>query len=95
MNDELKRYLERGLTVKELREALEEYDDDAKVVFKYNFGDYSRTLVVERAESIQNGSVVWSGYHDLPRMVEEYGDERIGEDEELGDDDLAEVVVIS
>lgn len=68
---ELHRYLERAMTVKDLREALEDFDDDTPVVFSYNYGDHWRTTVAERVENADEGEVIWSAYHRSPKILED------------------------
>jgi hypothetical protein len=78
------------MTVGELREALEDYDDDDKVVFAYNYGDRGRTVVCDPAENVDGDSLIrWSGYHGTAKIVEDDG---ALDSEEDGD---ARVVVIS
>ena len=68
----IKTYLERNaITVKELREALEDFDDDTRVMFSYHYGDRPNTLVAEGAENVEEMHVRWSDYHNQPRVAED------------------------
>lgn len=70
---ELDRYLDRtnAMTVKELREALEDYPDEMPVVFAYNYGDHWRTEVAERVGDVEEGEVLWSAYHRMPKTADQ------------------------
>lgn len=97
---ELHRYLERAMTVKDLREALEDFDDDTPVVFQYNYGDHWRTEVAERVENVDEGEIVWSAYHRSPKVVDgdEQDEEQDEEQEERAESEPSEkrdVVILS
>ena len=92
----LNRYLAGGLTVGALKAHLAGLPDGAPVVFAYQYGDHARTVVAQRARDADEGRVVWSDYHGLPREVDD--DEWYDDDGNLKDslaDGAAEVVVIS
>lgn len=55
MNRTITDRLRNAMTVAELRDALQDFDDDALVVFTTSYGDYHRTkqaLPVERADEM-------------------------------------------
>jgi len=89
--DELSTYLARAMTVKELREALDKFEDDTRVVFSYQYGDHARTVVAGAVKVADESDVRWSGYHDMPMVVE--ADEP--EDDEPRDVPDETVVVLS
>jgi len=62
------------MTVKELIELLHQEDPEAQVHITYNYGDYWRTIVAPRVNHVEEGSVAFSHYHNMP-MVSEGGDE--------------------
>ena len=65
MNREIKHVLEQAQTVRNLREMLEELDQDARVLFACNYGDYHHTqqaLPVEEAAEYFVGTLVESGH---------------------------------
>lgn len=84
---EMIRALDRAMTVRELRESLEDFDDDTKVVFSYNYGDYGKTTVADPAGNVDEMRVKYSAYHRTLSVIEEEDDD--------GDDGDNEVVVIS
>src|SRR4051812_49375318 len=92
MSEDLTRYLNpshrQGMTVAQLREELEQFDDDKVVLFSYNYGDYWRTQVAERAQQVTTQRVKWNARLDMPEVEEDDG-----EDGEV-DYDWVEVVVI-
>lgn len=69
-SERLERALEHGLTVAELIEALQDLDQEAKVVFAYNYGDHWRTQVAGVVEQVEAGAVAYSDYHSMPKVVE-------------------------
>ena len=96
MSDDLNRYLSGGLTVAQLRAFLAGLPDSRPVVFTYQYGDHGRTVVAQRVRDADEGRVVWSEYHGLPREVDD--DEWYDDDGRLKDslaDGAAEVVIIS
>jgi hypothetical protein len=64
------------MTVGELREALEEFDEDTEVMLSYDYGDRSHTSVAEHIRQVHIRHVAWSGYL---RMYEVDGSERFEE----------------
>lgn len=78
-----------ALTVRELINELEQYGDDMKVQFAYNYGDHWRTTVAAEVNSVDTGHVKHSEYHRMDKVVDL--------NDEDGDDvgDLKEVVILS
>lgn len=58
------------MTVAELIAQLQQFDEDAKVHFAYNAGDYWRTTVAPEASSVEEGYVKHSNYHNKPVLDE-------------------------
>jgi hypothetical protein len=83
------RELTRGTTVKELREMLEEFDDDALVVFSYNYGDYHRTQAVSNIDYVEERALVSAGGYS------ETGWAVSGDENAVYEDDAIVAVVIS
>jgi len=84
------------MQVKELIEILEGMNQDAEVHFAYNYGDHWRTEVAPKVDRVDEGSVVYSDYHRMDKMVENDDsdfDEETGE--EIVDETLRRVVVLS
>ena len=71
------------MTVKELMESLEGFDPNMEVKFAYNFGDYWKTEVANNIRDVDEGTVKYSSYHRMDKVVD---------DEE--DDDIKPVVII-
>jgi hypothetical protein len=92
MDASIKRRLERGLTAGELIAELQQYDEDARVVFTCDYGDYCHTqqaLPVEHIEAsdcsgTMNGPryLVESAYSKSGLALQYYDDEDV--DEESG-----------
>lgn len=78
------------MKVSELREMLENFDEDMEVHFEYNYGDHWRTTVAPKVTSVDEAEVVWSEYHRMPKIVERDYDEDEGDEPET----LQRVVVI-
>lgn len=89
MNTELTDALSDGLTVSELIEALEDLPPDLKVTFAYDYGDYGRSKVAHVVDSVEQGRVRYSAYHQMPKVV--YDDD----DDYDNEDVSAEVVVLN
>jgi len=83
------------MQVKELIEMLEGMNPEAEVHFSYNYGDYWRTEVAPAVGRVDEGAVVYSEYHRMDKMAEDDTefDEETGE--EVKDETLRRVVVLS
>lgn len=76
MPQDIKQHLKRNaITVKELREELENFDDEARVLFAYDYGDHTHSIVCEGVESVDAEQVRWSDYHNQPRIADDEDDE--------------------
>jgi hypothetical protein len=53
------------MTVGELIKLLENFDLDTQVGFAYNYGDHSRTQVVQSPDDVDELGVDYSDYHDM------------------------------
>ena len=67
------------MRVADLIEELKYMDQDAEVHFEYNYGDHWRTTVAPKVTQVQEGNVVWSEYHRMPKVAEYDGDEEDAE----------------
>ena len=65
-----------NMTVGQLIEQLQQYDQDLEVRFAYNYGDRCQTLVAEPVTTIDQGTVRYSEYHRMDAVTE------LDEDEE-------------
>jgi hypothetical protein len=63
------------MTVAELKNLLEHYDDNQKVMFAYNAGDYWKTIVAEEVTELDELEVSYSAYHQKYKLTD-------GDDEE-------------
>ena len=67
------------MNVKELREMLEgmeaEGHADKEVLFAYNYGDHWRTEVAATIDNCDVGTVEYSSYHQMDKVVDEDGDD--------------------
>lgn len=59
------------MTVAELREELERFDDETEVMFAYDYGDHPHTIVADSIAEVDNGTVVWSSYHRTYKVAED------------------------
>ena len=84
--DTLKKYLERCFTVGELKDMLDGYDDDQKVVIASTASDYWRSPIAQRIETVDQIAVGWTEYHRCLSNLSE-------KDSEDPDDDGTETVV--
>ena len=62
------------MTVKELIEALQDFDENMEVKITYNYGDYWRTTVADKINNVDEGQVKYSSYHRTDK-VSDNGDE--------------------
>ena len=56
------------MKVSELINELKEMDPDAEVHFAYNHGDRWRTQVAPKVRHVEEGAIVWSEYHSMPKI---------------------------
>lgn len=70
------------MTVKELISTLEDFDPSMEVKFAYNFGDYWKTEVASNVRRVDEGTVKYSSYHRMDKVVDDE------------DDDMKPVVII-
>lgn len=59
------------MTVGELINELQAFPPETEVHFAYPYGDYWRTTVAPPVSSVDEGEVVHSDYHRMPKVVEE------------------------
>ena len=81
------------MTVGELKEQLEGFDEKTEVVFSYPSGDYWNTTVAKDIDDVEEGSVTYSAYHNTYKVLND--DDLYDEDgEEIIDEDYKKVVII-
>ena len=83
------------MKVKDLIELLAEFDQDADVHYAYNYGDHWRTEVAPAVGRVDEGAVVYSDYHRMDKLVEDDTDFDEETGEEVVDETLRRVVVLS
>ena len=81
------------MRVKELIDALGDFDPNSEVMFSYGYGDYWSTTVAAPAEYIDEGLVTYSQYHQQDKVVEMDEDEMDSDAEQEGR--VRQVVIIS
>ena len=59
------------MQVYQLMEQLEYLDPNAEVHFSYNYGDHWRTQVAPVVDSVEEGTVQYSDYHRMDKIVDE------------------------
>ena len=95
MNQEVEHVLEQSHTVRQLIEVLQGLDQDARILFTCNYGDYHRTqqaLPITEVEEYQSTDLTDSGYSQSG--IAFTGDQDAEPDEPREDDDDDETVVI-
>ena len=78
------------MQVFQLIEQLMDLDPNAEVHFTYNYGDHWRTQVAPTVDSVTEGSVKYSDYHRMHKLVDNFDDEG----DEVVDETLQRVVVL-
>jgi hypothetical protein len=58
------------MTVQELIEILGNYQQDADVHFSYGYGDHWRTQVSPKISEVFEGTVAYSEYHRMDKLIE-------------------------
>jgi hypothetical protein len=90
------RALNRSLTVKQLREQLENYDENAKVFFVCDYGDHSHTqqaLPVINVEGFWSNNLEDTAYSQSEVALREESED-FEEDEGEGKEEVVEVVIL-
>ena len=82
----LEAYLDRGMTVGQLRERLKRFDDNAKVLVAHTASDYWRSPIAENIDGVEETEVKFTDYHNCAQ-------ERNYERDETGDG-LQTIVVL-
>lgn len=81
------------MTVEELMNELAKLDRDAEVHFSYNYGDYWGTEVSQTISNVSKGSVKYSEYHSMYKIVDT-NDDCFDEETSSCDKDVISVVLI-
>lgn len=63
------------MTVQELIDELSSYDPDMEIKFVYDSGDYWKTELAGGIDTIEEGNVAYSSYHQTHAVVNEKWDE--------------------
>lgn len=72
-----------NMTVGQLIEELQRFDEDSEIRFAYNYGDHWNTQVAKPIRSIDSGTVSYSEYHRMDKVIE------------VDDEDYVEVIILS
>ena len=75
------------MTVAELKDYLEGFDDDTEVYFAYPSSDYWHTTCANKVEEADMGTVTYSDYHQTYKVVD-------GNCERDEDDELMDVLIL-
>ena len=81
-------FLNQGMTVAQLRQALGDFNPADKVVFAHPSGDHWHTTVCSAIRNVDQGDVAYSEYHRLGKLIEE-------EDEKKTRPETVSVVVLN
>ena len=81
------------MQVFQLIERLMDLDPNAEVHFSYNYGDHWHTQVAPAVESVEEGAVEYSNYHNMDKVVDTNDEDCY---DEAGDykEDVRKVVVL-
>jgi hypothetical protein len=60
-----------SLTVREIKDLLNQFDDDLPVVFSYSYGDHWHTVALGEINQAQEEAAEWSGYHEMFKLGDE------------------------
>lgn len=63
------------MKVAELIAALQEMPQEVEVHYAYNYGDHWRTTVAPTVQTVREGVVAHSGYHDMDKLIGQYDEE--------------------
>lgn len=63
------------LTVGDLKNMLNGYDDNMPVYFQYNYGDHWRTQVAGEINDVYVSQVEYSEYHQMEKVADEPSDD--------------------
>lgn len=66
------------MKVSELIAELQGFDQDAEVHFCYNYGDHWRTQVAPKVDEVFEGTVAYSAYHSMDKLVDPYEEDDDG-----------------
>jgi hypothetical protein len=58
------------MKVGEMVALLEDMDPDREVLFTYNYGDHWRTTVAHGINTVEDGEVTHSDYHNMDKVVD-------------------------
>lgn len=67
------------MNVLQLKEKMEELVaqgcGEMDVVYSYNYGDYWRTTVAPGVDTVESGTVKYSDYHSMDKVIDPYEDD--------------------
>lgn len=69
----IKKKLQHGMTVGQLKEILENFDDETPVLIGYDYGDHWHSQVADRIDEPDGPMVIeWSDYHNKFKVSTDY-----------------------
>jgi hypothetical protein len=83
------------MNVRELKETLEQFDDNTTVRFSYDYGDHRHSWMATEARFVDLKPVEYSGYHDDYVLSKEDINEALDNGEEINFDDRKYCVILS
>lgn len=81
MSKDIDDFLDRSLTVKQVRDMLEYVDDDVVVLFSTSYGDFANTeqvLNIDDATDVQSGDLFVSAFSESGIAVDRISGPRLG-----------------
>lgn len=72
----LKRDIDTAMTVGQLKEYLEDFDDNLPIYYQYPSGDYWHSVLASSIQGVEMAKVEWSEYHRAPALVDKDDDEQ-------------------
>lgn len=58
------------MTIKELKNEIELYDENLEVMFSFDYGDHTHTLVAENISNVGTAYVEPSDYHRMDKVLD-------------------------
>ena len=82
------------MTVRELIDELESYDENMAVMFSYDSRDYLHSIICTSPSEVSEAKVEWSDYHNAYKYKGDTDDFYDNEEEESDNSDYSNTVVL-
>lgn len=71
------------MKVKELINELSNMDQESEIHFEYESNDYWRTKLAPSISSVESAYIIFSAYHNKPKIIDGASDDFDEEDEDI------------